>query len=582
MPAQRAYVMLGHGNEIVNKSTKNIVPPGCTLVVEVHSGELNFKDFNKIIDYNNKKIFLDPINNYKELVDSFSSINKSFAIYGEGSEYPDFSYSLLSQHEKNSDSLILEDSGVISYPFQRINTNHIIPKNKTYNYNDSSEKLIDKYRMSIYPSKQQITKFIVNNKLNTLNDIFNNKFYYSEFRKMVGVTQSQLFKILPPGVFYNFICRATYKNTVTNADIIISHKGIEEKIIQFPIFKDNLRKPLIRRKRGDKYFIPEIINQISEAEIHRKPYISKLELNKSDYISPQKIKIREKIKELQKYIKQYEDNTEFYENKIIQLNNNINILVDRKKYAKSDKDINLINNDITFFNERIKSSKDTIINNNRYISVVNEKIKGLESLLNDSLINTSTSDYVWKKIDKKWRKVTIKNRNNQGVLPEGWKVYSNGTRRWYISPSGSSTWNRPNLTTAKNRNNKSMVPVEKVTIKNRNNKGVLPEGWKVYYNGDKRWYRSPSGSATWNRPIVEDPRPPIVNNSDSEVNNPTENNPRKLDIKRYEFAVKASKKMDQQAKKRVVPLSYYPLENTVVNEKENKDNITNLILSKNF
>ena len=51
MYAETAYVMVGHGNEIVNKSgIKNIVPPGCTLVVEVHSGELNYLvDFDKII-----------------------------------------------------------------------------------------------------------------------------------------------------------------------------------------------------------------------------------------------------------------------------------------------------------------------------------------------------------------------------------------------------------------------------------------------------------------------------------------------------------------------------------------------------
>lgn len=568
MYAETAYVMVGHGNEIVNKSgIKNIVPPGCTLVVEVHSGELNYLvDFNKIIKYNNKKIFLDPINNYKELVTNFSNTKKTFAIYKEGSEYPDFFYSLLSKWDDSDNMKSIKDSGIIKYPFNEIKPNHILPKYEIYNTYESSDILIDKYRMSIYPSKQNIYNFIVNNKLNTLDDVFNDKLIFSEFNKMILVKQSKLFKILGPGVYYNFVCRATTDNVIENADIIISSKGIENKHT-FKVIKNNLRAPIKYRNKGNNYFIPEIIEQISEAEIHRKPYINKLELNKSDKqleikisLLKEDIKVKETIiKEHEKLINEYKQNIIDLENTINKYNNQIDI--DKKLYAESnDKKISYI------LLEKINNNKQHIISSKHYIkvykeyiadwinkisntkidiSLLNDKIKKQSVLLSNPVLNKSINNYIWEKQNKKWGKVTIKNRNNKGKLPEGWKMYSTNTEHWYESPSGTLQWTRPQITFMTS-DKKGPLPEgwvlesdgnaqwykapsgalqwtrPQIIIKNSNKNGSLPEGWVLESDGNAQWYKGPSGTLKWNRPIpeIQDPTIPNRNNSPKEENNP--------------------------------------------------------------
>ena len=256
MPAQTAYLIMGHGSEIPKTKIRNIVPPGCTLVVEVHSGEVNYiSDFNNIINYTNKSIFLDPINNYKELVGAISNTQGSLAIYKEGDEYPDFQYNLLSYWNSkalkivNPNQLMLSDSGIMEYPFESIQPNHIIPNKNIYDINSPSFDIFpDKFRNSIYPSKEVVKKFINDYNLSTFGDIiytFNNisktnqakvhtlldKYQMNkakvmnsnEFDKIVNpevyppfniksilnVKQSQLFKKLPHGVFYNLICRTT-------------------------------------------------------------------------------------------------------------------------------------------------------------------------------------------------------------------------------------------------------------------------------------------------------------------------------------------------------------------------------------
>ena len=115
MPAQTAYLIMGHGSEIPKSKIRNIVPPGCTLVVEVHSGEVSYSNDNKFINYHNKSIYLDPINNYKEVVKAISNTQRTLAIYKEGDEYPDFSYTLLSYWTSESSSRLNpnEESNIV-------------------------------------------------------------------------------------------------------------------------------------------------------------------------------------------------------------------------------------------------------------------------------------------------------------------------------------------------------------------------------------------------------------------------------------------------------------------------------------
>ena len=97
-------------------------------------------------------------------------------------------------------------------------------------------------------------------------------------KNMLHVKQSQLFKDLPPGVFYNLVCRATSDNIRETANIFI-------KNFSFPlsreILKNSTRLPIPKNTRKNKkqYLIPEIMGQISEAELQRKPYIKQLGFN---------------------------------------------------------------------------------------------------------------------------------------------------------------------------------------------------------------------------------------------------------------------------------------------------------------
>ena len=69
-----AFVMLGHGSE----DTKRVyrVPKGCIIVILVHSGEfsvLNDNFFQNIFNDPEKEKFLDPVTNYKHIVERINS-----------------------------------------------------------------------------------------------------------------------------------------------------------------------------------------------------------------------------------------------------------------------------------------------------------------------------------------------------------------------------------------------------------------------------------------------------------------------------------------------------------------------------
>jgi hypothetical protein len=497
MPAQTAYVIMGHGGEIQN--SRKIVPPGCTLVVEVHSGEVNYvKNFDKFVNYTNKSIFLDPINNYKELVKAISNTQKSLAIYTEGQEYPDFDYTLLSYWPDGPTKLKLSDSGVMEYPFKLIKHNHIIPYNETYDINSPSlDIFVDKFRNSIYPSKEVVKNFIINNKLHTLNDImklynyqgkFSEQKYKTLLRKhrlninrvkanneyntimnpeahnplniksILKIKQSELFKILPPGVFYNLVCRATSDEIREKASLIIPIQGLLIPVTRERI-KNTVRLPIKHKTRKNKYFIPEIMGQITEAELQRKPYINKLGLNMYNITILEKeiTELKTQIQKLKAYELELTDNLEYYSKSYI-------------PYA-------------LVLEYRLKNTKGELVQKEKLLA---EK----EKLLPQQ--NASSNNYIWEKQQNKWGKITIKNRNNKGVLPDGWKIYSTNNETWYKAPSGALHWTRP-----------------EIVNKNTNNIGRLPKGWALESNGNAMWYKGPSGAVQWTRPEISPNNDPI-------------------------------------------------------------------------
>jgi len=426
MAAKTAYVMLGHGGEDTNK--KILVPPGCTLVVEVHSGELNYVNgFDKIFKYKNKQVFLDPINNYKELVDNFANTKRSFAIYEEGSLCPEFEYNLTSywKHSKHnvlkSDEIRMRDSGVVSYPFTYTKPKYSSPED-VYKNTDTSDIFIDKYRMSILPTKEQISSAVNKSGSVRLGEVMN-RIWSKDFTSILHIKQSELFKILPPGVFYNFVCRATSDDVRERAITTVSKiMGInrgdpykyEYNIVRNQL-KNSIRRPLKTRTRGH-YFAPEISDQISEAEIHRKPYIGKLGFNNMNttklvgeisFLKSELIRYEEEIRSNNQQIVIFKDY-------IIRINkkNKLNkIDIDNKEaYNK------YINEFIAYINEDLEMIEKTK-------EELKLKEKELAMLTNTNPINTSTSNYLWEKTNNKWGKITIKHRIKKGPLHEGWKAY---------------------------------------------------------------------------------------------------------------------------------------------------------------
>jgi hypothetical protein len=272
---ETSYVMLGHGSELPH--TK-IVPEGCILVVNVHSGSLNYIDNEILLNelFNpDTNISLDPITNYKEIVKAIKKANEkngtnSLAIYREGDKYPDFQYTLLNYWDskddldvvRNENSFLLETSGIIQYPFKHVGYYREVQK-----YDEEDEYIIAKLFIgSILPFpnedieilKDEYKKSNIKETIDYLKGLGNLRIKQSDLFKMV--TDGRLI----PGVFYNLVCRETY------ADIRI--KNGTRNILDISKYLSNVAHPVKGMRR-------EFLEGIGEAELHRGPLIERLNLN---------------------------------------------------------------------------------------------------------------------------------------------------------------------------------------------------------------------------------------------------------------------------------------------------------------
>ncbi len=280
-PYKTAYLLLGHGED-GRKDEEGpktcIVPPGCMVVVDAHAGEVTAK--NREIEYffntPDKDKFLDPENNYFELVKNISS-HGSLAIYKEGDRCPNFRYSLISYWDKeNKKKVMLAPSGAVEYPFTGTQ------KYEIFSCDDSPNKILP----FIYdPHRIIITEIYIKESIEegkTLCDVVhglaNEKYvfniYDKDFEKngydTYVLTQQNLFDDVKlgrstPGVFYNLICRTT------SAEILNNAKNTGEQLIKNSLKTLNLSRNAKTKKV--KFLIPELLLRIGEAEKHRKPYM---------------------------------------------------------------------------------------------------------------------------------------------------------------------------------------------------------------------------------------------------------------------------------------------------------------------
>jgi len=278
-----AFIIMGHGAELPERK---VVPPGCILVVQIHSGELSYLPANFFTDLFNideikKKAFLDPVTNYKSIVNIIKSLNQNntpLAIYREGDEYPDLYCSLLTSWDSKdqeefvgqSDSYRLKDSGVVKYPFNKgsVIENLQHATNIIVKYTEpKKEQFLNLYNKSDYPTSDQLAKIIDSNKqLKTIDEIIK----FPSIANIIQKNQSELFEILGPGVYYNLICRATYPslriiNPNTKMEILNNNK---RSLV-------NSSGHIIKNKR-------EILQGIEEAMFHRANLIRKLNKNNSE------------------------------------------------------------------------------------------------------------------------------------------------------------------------------------------------------------------------------------------------------------------------------------------------------------
>ena len=279
-----AFVMMGHGAEL---SDMKVVPPGCILVVEVHSGELTSvgKLFPAIFNDPNNANFLDPVKNYKYindfLIKQMPYKNKtSLAIYREGDIYPDFRYHLLSYWDSKDDnvgqnnSFLLMDSGIAKYPFTKGKRTVITVE---YEQEDKGET-ISLYDKSMYPPKDIFNQEIEDLKtVELLDNVKTNTFLnimegLRDSTDMTRIKQSEIFNKVEkredgfePGVFYNFICRSTGKNNILDVNRLKINNNKRALV--------NSEGHIIRTKK-------EILGGIHEAMFHRGNLVPQLNLNK--------------------------------------------------------------------------------------------------------------------------------------------------------------------------------------------------------------------------------------------------------------------------------------------------------------
>jgi hypothetical protein len=294
-----AFVVMGHGEE--ETTNKKIVPEGCILVVQVHSGEVNYSTKNAdAIIYNDpeKYRYLDPIANYKYITDKINigrgiSTNTPLAIYLEGDEYPEFKYTLLSFWDTDisdtmgePNSFRLRHSGIAKYPFVEGEIDDKTIKKDV----EGKEIFLNLYNKSIYPPRAEIEQIIDEMPgTKTIMDII----YSPQIENKIKINQSELFKILGKGVYYNLVCRQTGNPKLLIKQNFSNKDGWTDRLVI-----NNNQRSLLNSSLHFRKNRPEILQAIGEAEGQRQGFIGKLNKNHAINSPQEEINIKNVLKRI--------------------------------------------------------------------------------------------------------------------------------------------------------------------------------------------------------------------------------------------------------------------------------------------
>jgi len=301
-----AYLLIGHGRE--NEQINDTVPKGCTLIVSVGPSELAYTKFRRFIRDPNHVKYLEPVEHIDEIINRYGSV----AVFQEGDDYPNFDYQLLGIHDLSGGNYLMMSSGMIMYPFydgwQTFKVDEVIKSD------DKALTVIPQYfEHSSYPTQAHVIDEIkrMARIQGIAPEILPVKLFIDLAKKcdVFKVTQKELFDMvrrdeLKPGAFYNFACRTM--KPVKKLMISVNENGKkvilpERRLNLFKTMNDAKRiehlaelnasvsrqmlrgshlEPILRDKIHNEYKKKENTNtrrvlkqQISEAHIHRRPYI---------------------------------------------------------------------------------------------------------------------------------------------------------------------------------------------------------------------------------------------------------------------------------------------------------------------
>jgi hypothetical protein len=283
--------MMHSNNKNKPSSKERVVPDGCLLVVQVHAGEVNYLPATTYANVlNNAEKLLDPIKNYKEVVDT---INKGrikgngtretlpVAIYYPGDQYPNFQYSVFDLEDRPDEKIYkICNSGIAKYTSGDSN-NTFKKLYELIEYDDLSgaDKIVSMFEKSMYPTAETVREFI--DGLTMMEAI--KKLTSMKGDKIIRVFQSDIFDMIKQpnsgfekGVYYNIICRATVSSLL--------EKNMGRKVIR------NNARSLINYTDGPhiiKKGKNEILAGISEAVGQRARHVRQLNVAMNSKEKPQ-------------------------------------------------------------------------------------------------------------------------------------------------------------------------------------------------------------------------------------------------------------------------------------------------------
>jgi hypothetical protein len=246
--AANAYTILGHGSE---GNSTFILPANCMVITLAHPGEITYTDvlyeYFQMMATMDMNILLNPLEHMTELTKHFEPLT----YYMPGSKCPDFRYTLAGVYKtklenangnkKSYYEACDPGSGVVNIADLQKEKLHnkygiVISKDtiNTFTNEDITDSIMHQYRNSLWPRKNLVERIIDHDIIDTLELSEEEPYEKYQFAlerlyasRNVIENQSFLTNMLPPGVYYNFVCRdissirnILYTNNVENLKTI--------------------------------------------------------------------------------------------------------------------------------------------------------------------------------------------------------------------------------------------------------------------------------------------------------------------------------------------------------------------------